>query len=72
MTPKDLNSKSSFSDSLYSKNVPQYHKGIRAVLLGPPGSGKGTHAQHLKHHFGVCHLATGDLLRKEIRSGNEK
>ena len=45
--------------------------GIRAVLLGPPGSGKGTQAPRLKEHFQVCHLATGDLLRAEIGSGSE-
>lgn len=45
--------------------------GIRAVLLGPPGSGKGTQAPRLKEHFRVCHLATGDLLRAEIGSGSE-
>ena len=45
--------------------------GIRAVLLGPPGSGKGTQSPRLKEHFSVCHLATGDLLRAEIGSGSE-
>jgi len=45
--------------------------GIRAVLLGPPGSGKGTQSPRLKEHFNVCHLATGDLLRAEIGSGSQ-
>lgn len=45
--------------------------GIRAVLLGPPGSGKGTQSPRLKEHYSVCHLATGDLLRAEISSGSE-
>eukprot|EP00092_Neocalanus_flemingeri_P012142 GFUD01013090.1.p1 GENE.GFUD01013090.1~~GFUD01013090.1.p1 ORF type:complete len:249 (+),score=86.73 GFUD01013090.1:120-866(+) len=45
--------------------------GIRAVLLGPPGSGKGTQAPRLKEHYSVCHLATGDLLRAEIGSGSD-
>ena len=44
--------------------------GIRAVLLGPPGSGKGTQSPRLKDHYSVCHLATGDLLRAEIGSGS--
>ena len=43
--------------------------GIRAVLLGPPGAGKGTQAPRLKEQYSVCHLATGDLLRAEISSG---
>jgi len=45
--------------------------GIRAVLLGPPGSGKGTQSPRLKEHYSVCHLATGDLLRAEIGSGSQ-
>jgi len=44
--------------------------GIRAVLLGPPGSGKGTQSPRLKAEYNVCHLATGDLLRAEISSGS--
>jgi len=44
--------------------------GIRAVLLGPPGSGKGTQSPRLKEQYSVCHLATGDLLRAEIGSGS--
>jgi len=44
--------------------------GIRAVLLGPPGSGKGTQSPRLKADYHVCHLATGDLLRAEIGSGS--
>ena len=45
--------------------------GIRAVLLGPPGSGKGTQSPRLKAEYSVCHLATGDLLRAEIGSGSQ-
>ena len=45
--------------------------GIRAVLLGPPGSGKGTQSPRLKEQYKVCHLATGDLLRAEIGSGSQ-
>nr|CAD7263840.1 unnamed protein product [Timema shepardi] len=46
-------------------------KGIKAVLLGPPGSGKGTQAPLLKQKFCVCHLSTGDMLRSEIASGSK-
>ncbi|KAL1493197.1 hypothetical protein ABEB36_011297 [Hypothenemus hampei] len=44
--------------------------GVKAVLLGPPGSGKGTMAAWLKDRFCVCHLSTGDMLREEISSGS--
>ncbi|QQP57322.1 Adenylate kinase isoenzyme 2 mitochondrial, partial [Caligus rogercresseyi] len=37
------------------------------VLLGPPGSGKGTQSPKLKVFYNICHLSTGDLLRHEIR-----
>ncbi|VDO22157.1 unnamed protein product [Haemonchus placei] len=45
-------------------------KGIRTVLLGPPGSGKGTQAPILAEKYQSCHLSTGDLLRAEISSGS--
>ncbi|XP_059110985.1 adenylate kinase 2, mitochondrial isoform X1 [Peromyscus eremicus] len=50
---------------------PESRKGIRAVLLGPPGAGKGTQAPKLAENFCVCHLATGDMLRAMVASGSE-
>ena len=46
-------------------------KGIRMVLVGPPGSGKGTQSPRIKDAFCVCHLATGDMLREAVRQGTE-
>ncbi|MDY6820493.1 MAG: adenylate kinase [Deferribacterota bacterium] len=40
------------------------------VLLGAPGAGKGTQANMIREHFGLNHIATGDLIRDEIRKGS--
>jgi adenylate kinase len=39
------------------------------VLIGPPGSGKGTQAELLRAALGVPHVSTGDLLRAEAEAG---
>jgi adenylate kinase len=44
--------------------------GLRVVLIGAPGSGKGTQAVRLAARFGVAHIAAGDRLRAEVASGS--
>ena len=44
---------------------------MNLLLYGAPGSGKGTQANMLRSHFGIPHVATGDMLRAEIASGTE-
>jgi adenylate kinase len=41
----------------------------RVVLLGPPGAGKGTVAGHLQNVFGLTHISSGHLLRREVEMG---
>jgi adenylate kinase len=41
------------------------------LLVAPPGAGKGTQARLLASHFGIAHLASGDLLRQEVAAGTE-
>ena len=43
---------------------------MRLVLLGAPGSGKGTQAERLKTHLQVPHVSTGDLLRAEVAAAS--
>jgi adenylate kinase len=42
---------------------------MNLLLYGAPGSGKGTQANMLRSHFGIPHIATGDMLRAEIQAG---
>jgi len=44
---------------------------IRIVLLGPPGSGKGTQASALQKRRGIPHIASGDILRANVRDDTE-
>ena len=39
---------------------------LRALLLAPPGAGKGTQGERLSEHYAVPHLATGDALRTHV------
>ena len=45
--------------------------GVRLVLFGPPGAGKGTQAQLLKDSLGIEHVSSGDLFRHHLSHGTE-
>jgi len=44
---------------------------VNIVLFGPPGSGKGTQAEKLITKYGLDHISTGDVIRKEIAANSE-
>lgn len=44
---------------------------MRIVLLGAPGAGKGTHCKRIVDRYGVLHLSSGDILRRERAQGTD-
>lgn len=44
---------------------------MRILLLAPPGAGKGTQGKRLSEHYGIPHIATGDLLREHVERGTQ-
>ena len=39
---------------------------MKLLMIAPPGAGKGTQAVVIAKHFGIPHIATGDLLRDHV------
>lgn len=46
-------------------------KEVRVVLVGPPGAGKGTQASRISAAYGIPHVATGEILRENVRQETE-
>ena len=44
---------------------------MRIILLGAPGAGKGTHCKRIAERYGVAHMSSGDILRRERAEGTE-
>ena len=45
--------------------------GVRLILLGRQGAGKGTQCVRLSRHYVVPHISTGDMLRAAVKEGTE-
>lgn len=44
---------------------------MRLVLVGPPGAGKGTQAEHIAAHYGIPNISTGDIFRANVAEQTE-
>src|SRR3954452_22513853 len=44
-------------------------QGLRVLLIGAPGAGKGTQAARIAEQFGITHISSGDLLRRHVADG---
>ena len=58
-------------EALIQLNAETGDNQINLILVGPPGSGKGTQAEFIEKDFGFLHLSTGDLLRDAIAKGTK-
>lgn len=44
---------------------------LKVIIIGPPAVGKGTQCEHIKQHYGVVHLSTGEMLRQAVQEQTE-
>jgi len=51
--------------------VPAWREPMRIVLLGAPGSGKGTQCKRIVDRYGLQHLSSGDILRQQRQEGTD-
>lgn len=44
---------------------------MKLIILGPPGAGKGTQAENIVKRYGIAHISTGDIFRKNLKENTE-
>ena len=44
---------------------------LNIIIFGPPGCGKGTQSSRITEKYKLIHISTGDIIRKEIKSGSK-
>jgi adenylate kinase len=44
---------------------------MRLLMVAPPGAGKGTQAKLLAAHYGIAHISSGEVFRREVAAGTE-
>ena len=51
---------------LHSTALKMMSKVLRAIIMGPPGSGKGTISERIVKDFAMKHISSGDVLRSQM------
>jgi adenylate kinase len=44
---------------------------MRLLMVAPPGAGKGTQAKLLSAHYGIVHISSGEVFRREVEAGTD-
>ena len=59
-------------DNLDSEDIAKIKNKKIILIVGGPGSGKGTQCEKIVAKYGFTHLSSGDLLRAEVQSGSNR